>query len=121
MITYYTLITILVGHWLADFFFQTDNMAKNKSISNDWLGKHVAVYSLGLFLIAIANMEYMQLTYTWVAINGVAHFFTDWVTSRASSALYKEERYHDFFVVIGFDQLIHYATLIGTFIWLANP
>jgi hypothetical protein len=36
------------------------------------------------------------------------------VTSRITSRLWQEEREHDFFVVVGFDQLIHQVTLAAT-------
>jgi hypothetical protein len=71
--------------------------------------------------MAWMNIKYLDnLIYVFIPLNALAHFLTDWVTSRATSALYKEERYHDFFVVIGFDQLLHYVTLFGTFVWLTN-
>lgn len=129
MITYYTIITILFCHWLFDFFFQSDDMSKNKSKCNEALMNHVATYTIGLLIIVLLNymvfldgsfLQFIISMIGFVFINSVAHFTTDYVTSRASSALYKEERYHDFFVVIGVDQMIHYITLFGTFIWLAN-
>jgi hypothetical protein len=129
--SYYTIITILFFHWLFDFYFQTDEMAKNKSKCTDALMSHVAVYSIGLlFMLVLNGMFFLSDSVGtflmsmgmvgFVVINTIAHFVTDWVTSRATSALYKEERYHDFFVVIGVDQMIHYITLFGTFIWLTN-
>ena len=121
MITYYTIFTILLIHWIFDFHLQSDKMAKNKSTDNYALLEHVGIYTIGLCIIGVLNYYYMgHWTYMFVIINAIAHFLTDWVTSRATSALYKEERYHDFFVVIGADQMIHYITLFGTFVWLSN-
>jgi hypothetical protein len=122
MISLYSISTILICHWLADFFFQTDEMAKGKSSDNEWLSAHVGVYSLGLLAVVLLNYnvwEHAGIAVAWLAINAVAHFFTDWVTSRASSSMWKDNRIHDFFTIIGFDQTLHYLTLIGTFIWLS--
>ena len=121
MISLYTIITFLLWHWIFDFHLQTDEMSRNKSKCNLALLNHVLIYSLGLCLMAWMNIKYLDnLIYVFIPLNALAHFLTDWVTSRATSALYKEERYHDFFVVIGFDQLLHYVTLFGTFVWLTN-
>jgi uncharacterized membrane protein len=107
---------------MFDFFFQTDKMAKNKSTSNLALLEHVVVYTYGICMIWTLNISKFEIWQglAFILINAVAHFVTDWVTSRATSALYKEERYHDFFVVIGVDQFCHYLVLFGTFIWLTN-
>jgi len=121
MISLYSISTILICHWLADFFFQTDEMAKGKSTDNDCLAAQVGVYSLGLLAVVLLNhaiWEHAGIAVAWLVINTVAHFFTDWVTSRASSSMWKDSRIHDFFTIIGFDQMLHYLTLIGTFIWL---
>lgn len=123
MISFYTISTILVFHWVTDFFLQTDEQAKGKSSSNKWLGMHVGTYSLGVLFITMLNFNLflspIAALVFWL-LNVVAHFFTDYVTSRATSLLWKEGRTHDFFVTIGADQLIHYMTLFGTFIWLTK-
>ena len=97
-------------------------MGNNKSKSNYYLSLHVGVYSLGLFFLSFVLFpgDTWAYGFIWAVINGVAHFLTDYVTSRATSALYKEERYQDFFNVIGIDQMIHHITLFGTYIWLKN-
>lgn len=111
---------LIFTHWIADFVCQTDDMAKNKSHSNEWLGKHVLVYSLVLSPFAIFAGFTIAGKYwiSFVIINGIAHFIIDYFTSRLSSKLWKEGRVHDFFVVIGFDQALHLTTLIATYNWL---
>lgn len=121
MINLQTIILILFTHWLFDFFFQTREMGNNKSKSNYHLALHVWVYSLGLLLVApILFPMSIICGIGWIFVNGLAHFLTDYVTSRATSSLYKEERYQDFFNVIGIDQMLHYITLFGTYVWFKN-
>ncbi len=54
---------------------------------------------------------------TFAAVNGALHFATDYITSHVSSKFWAEKNWHRFFVAIGFDQLIHQATLDST-LWL---
>lgn len=108
---------LLLTHWIADFIFQTDDMAKNKSKSNLWLAKHIASYMA--LLVPFAFYAGWLLPgwriLAFVLINGAAHFATDYVTSRINSKLYAEGKIHEFFVCVGFDQAIHLATLIFTY------
>lgn len=121
MISILSLASILIVHWIFDFFLQTHWQASNKSKSYVALTEHVLTYSGGLLLIVLLNFGYFHhLSYAvgFVVFNALAHFFTDYVTSRATSALYEKEEYHDFFVAVGFDQLLHYLTLIVSFVLL---
>lgn len=123
MITLPIIILILFNHWLFDFVLQNEDMAKNKSFSNYHLGKHVGVYTLGLFFLSFVLFQgetWNGFGIIWIIVNAITHFVTDYVTSRATSALYKEQRFHEFFVIIGIDQFIHYITLFGTYVWLIN-
>ena len=110
----------------------------------DALGLHVGVYALvGLcpfvFLPAVEAAP-------WIAVNAVAHFIQDALTSRLTARLwffkceygiwaqaeyavpkhgrtivnpwsYVDGRRHWFFVAIGADQLLHYAVLFQTAEW----
>lgn len=40
------------------------------------------------------------------------HYVTDWITSRMVSKRFKVQNYHDGFVVIGFDQILHYLQIL---------
>lgn len=117
---WYQVIIILFIHWLADFVCQTHEMSINKSKSNKWLFYHVAVYSsIWLFsgIVFCFNIVYVLF---FTGITFLAHFLTDYATSRITSRLYSEKRYHDFFVVIGVDQLLHYLQLISLYEYFIN-
>lgn len=123
-------ISLLIVHFIADFLLQSDWMALNKSKSNIALTAHVAVYTSGFLAFGLK----------FAAVTFVLHWITDYFTSRATSRLwfididtqpYSELSYckmfdsvvvypnrrHWFFVMIGFDQLIHYVTLALTYRW----
>lgn len=116
--------TILIAHFVADFICQSDWMAINKSKRWDALGWHVLVYTavIGLFVSVIlppSPYPYTSLTLfgLWVVMNAGAHFVQDAVTSRINAQLWQANQRHWFFVGIGFDQLVHYITLLLTAQW----
>lgn len=94
-------VMLLAVHFIADFPLQTDWMALNKSKRWDALALHVTVYSACFLLFGV----------TFAAMTFASHFITDALTSRATSALWQRNQRHWFFVMIGFDQLIHASTL----------
>lgn len=128
---------VLLGvHWFADFVLQTRWQAANKSKRFDALASHVIVYTAVLSIASVAMFGAEAGPFT--AVNGTLHFATDFVTSRISSRLFMAQfdigawgrhptkprmlaredfNPHNFFVVIGLDQLIHQLTLAGTMIY----
>lgn len=110
-------IFLLAAHWFADFVLQTHWQASNKSKRLDALAAHVLVYTAVLFIATLLIFAPEPSIFVFVVVNGAAHFATDFCTSRWSSRLYAKQDWHNFFVVIGFDQLIHQVTLAGT-MWL---
>lgn len=112
---------ILVVHWFADFVLQTHHMSTRKSSSNYYLTMHVAVYTFStivlwaiVFPLTLTHISSLGIWLSFATIFA-SHWVTDYFTSRWTSKLYKEERYHDFFVVIGLDQVLHYTQLLLTF------
>lgn len=121
MIDVSIVLSFLISHWVSDFILQTHWQASNKSKNWLALSSHVATYtvSMGLILTILVLIPFqldILLFATWVGLNGVLHFITDAITSRISSKLFAKD-WHNFFVVVGLDQLIHYVTLIVTFSW----
>lgn len=110
-----TIILILVTHFVADFIFQTDKQAINKSKSNWWLTAHVASYGVGLSIFITLWVGGTLQALCWMLVNVALHWVTDYVTSRINAYLWRNEMRHWFFVGIGADQLIHYICLLLTY------
>lgn len=116
-----SVLLILLVHWFADFVLQTHHMSVRKSSSNYYLTMHVTIYTFATIFLWSLLLPLLQihLTFNGVWLSFVAifvmHWITDYFTSRWTSRLHKEEKYHDFFVVIGFNQVLHYIQLLLTF------
>lgn len=100
---------LVITHFIADFMMQSDNMTKNKSKSNKVLLSHVSIYTIA-FMVLVSPL--------YGLVNGILHFAIDYVTSRRTARLWAEGRVHDFFVTIGFDQMLHMLSLIWTYYFL---
>ena len=110
-------VALLAVHWVADFILQTHWQAQNKSKNLEALARHVGSYTLALLIGSAFIFGQSAALFAFVAINGILHFGTDYFTSRWTSALYAKQDWHNFFVVVGLDQLIHQVTLAATMVW----
>jgi hypothetical protein len=116
---------LLFGHWLGDFVFQSHWMAQNKSKNNFALFIHTYAYSttllfafvLGCLTLGIGLDNIFYASIAFFLITFVTHGVTDYFTSRVTSKLWAAQRTHTFFVMIGFDQLVHFYTIILTMLW----
>lgn len=105
------IILLLVWlHFIADFIFQTDVMAMNKSKSFKWLTIHIAIYTA--FFIFF-GWKFALFTFA-------AHWITDALSSRATTYLWSKSQRHNFFVVIGLDQALHYTALFLGYVYLVS-
>lgn len=117
----WTLLFIILSHWVSDFVLQTHHMSTRKSSSNYYLTLHVLIYTFSTIMcwsLILPLIGYHITTGTVMLSFGLiflTHWVTDYITSRKTSKLYKEEKYHDFFVMIGFDQVLHYVQLFLIF------
>lgn len=120
-------ISIVVLHFVADFLFQDEKWAVNKSHSIKALTLHVTMYTSIWFLfcnfycIATGNYKMFFL----VPITFILHWIVDYFTSKVTSRLYAEKKFGSstpnlgFFSMIGFDQVLHYTQLFLTFYFLS--
>lgn len=116
----YQFLALLFVHWIADFVLQTHWQASNKSKNIVALLGHVGTYTLVLAIATpfIFGDNMPGKMFAFVTLNSVLHLSTDFGTSRITSKLYAKQDWHNFFVVVGFDQLIHQVTLALTMIWI---
>lgn len=112
------IIVFLFAHLIGDFWLQTNWAATNKH--HNWLalGQHILYYSTTLLVVGtfIPGFSWVPLL-LFVAINGGAHFIIDAVTSRMTSRFWptKEgQNMRNVFHVIGTDQFLHQAILVGS-------
>ena len=108
MIDIKIIFLIIMLHWFADFILQTSWMAQNKSKDNFALSVHVFVYSI----------PFMVIGFWYAILNGFLHFCIDYFTSRITSNLWSKGDVHNFFVIIGLDQSLHFICLFGTYLIL---
>ncbi len=124
MIPITILLLYLLLHWYADFVCQTDKQAKSKSSNNLQLLAHTGTYGLIVtlftYILYWTNCFGAQYWYTpliFGVIQFVTHTVVDWITSRINKKFWEYKLVHEFFVMVGFDQFIHYAIMFGT-LWI---
>jgi hypothetical protein len=108
------LVYLFFLHWVGDFVFQSSWMAINKSKDFLALLTHVTIYSCILALGVALSFQYPNGLQWFFLANFVAHLATDFVTSKFTSRFYAAGRIREYFVMIGFDQFIHAATILLT-------
>lgn len=106
-------LIVFIGHWVADFVFQSQSMSQNKSSSWFVLAVHCFIYATVTWAFMAAALSHTtgHNLYIWNLLY-ISHFTIDAVTSRITKELYKKKDYHNFFVVIGLDQLLHAGILL---------
>jgi hypothetical protein len=112
-----TFLMLLAVHWIGDFVLQSHWMASNKSKNPFALLAHVGVYTAVLAFASVAMFGGSEVTARFVVANAALHFLTDRFSSMTTARLWAKQDWHNFFVVIGFDQLIHQLTLGWTMVF----
>lgn len=111
-------LLILIVHFLADFAMQTHEQATKKGegwkVWNKWLFYHVGVYTLiwGVFYWIVPLDHSVGGWLAFMLVIGIPHYIVDWVTSRLSKPFFKSGDFHNGFVVVGFDQVLHYICIL---------
>lgn len=109
---------LLFAHWVADFVFQDEEWALNKSKSFNSLLEHTSTYTGILWLFFIPVLWGMAIWF--VTVNFIAHTAIDYVTNKIVAKRFQDKYLGGSipnlgaFTVIGFDQLLHYIILFVT-------
>jgi len=131
---------LIVIHYVADFMFQTEQMATGKSKQNRQLFLHVYVYTSVftyffilylLFHLGMGHHKLIDINLTpnilwFFPITFICHFIIDYVSSRITARKFAKKEYYTgipnmgAFSIIGIDQVFHYATLFLTYHFLTN-
>jgi hypothetical protein len=120
MLTLSDIFVLGVAHWIGDFVLQSHTMACNKSKDNAVLAQHVVIYSLCMVCAGVILFWGNDTLWpaVWVLANAALHFGQDFVTSRMTAKRWKVQCYHDFFEVVGFDQMLHLFCLTTLLVYL---
>jgi hypothetical protein len=110
------IILLFVLHWIGDFVCQTRWMADNKSKNLLALTLHVYVYSFVIFvgLLTVSNYFSIEGFLQFMGANFMLHWITDIITSQFTKLFWWNKDMHKFFMVVGFDQMIHAICLVTT-------
>jgi hypothetical protein len=121
---------ILILHWIADYVMQDGEWAVRKSKDFDFLVTHTFVYSVimstGVGVLMYYNISCIDCLpctiFIFFIVTFLLHTITDFFTSKKTSREYSKKNFgttiprgFDFFVTLGFDQLLHYIQLFGIY------
>lgn len=115
------IFSIVIIHWIADFIFQDEKWAVGKSKNLDDLLNHTTVYSLLWWIPVSIMLDSISLGSLFVIITFIIHTITDYFTSSKVNQLFEDKKLGSSipnigaFSVIGFDQVLHYLQLFGTY------
>lgn len=76
---------------------------------------YIAVTGIMWLPFVVASSNPLIYYFFMLSITFITHWITDYNTSRWTSKLWAKGDVHNFFVVVGGDQLIHYLTLLITY------
>jgi hypothetical protein len=123
-----TIFVVLLTHWVADFILQTDKQAKGKSKNWSDLLEHTSTYGIVWIFVSCLLIGYITKSQPtqWYVIHAllfglitfICHTLTDYFTSRLNAKLWAKGDTHNFFVSVGFDQVLHYVQLFLTLYFL---
>jgi hypothetical protein len=74
------LITYLIGHFLGDYYFQSDEIASSKCSDNKALNKHGLIYFISMLVVVIPLYSYKDYNlniFIGAIIISLIHFFID--------------------------------------------
>jgi hypothetical protein len=110
MISLQDLTLLLLVHFLADASLQTNRQAAEKSTDEKQLLNHVLTYSF--CMLALGVFFYGDLrAFVFAGITGFLHYWTDYHSSRLGKPYWEAKDYHNGFLIVVADQMLHILQL----------
>lgn len=113
------ILWMMLIHWVADFVMQSneDAINKNKSIRHltNHINDYISVWFIAFAILLIREDVGIIFTISFLVITYIAHWITDYFTSKLVTYYFSNKNNHNGFVVIGFDQILHYLQLFLTY------
>lgn len=106
----------LIGHFLGDFYFQSDQIAAGKDKSFNKLLIHGLVYLLTMVLIIVPIFGFTFLK--WVLIVSLIHIGVDWLKMYLTKKRKPDNKMQIYAYMI--DQLIHVVTILALVALMAS-
>lgn len=121
MIKISVILTILFFHFLGDTILQSSAMAKNKHKSHAALFKHAISYTIPWLLPAYFWTDgNWALILAFMCITFGMHSALDYITCRMRDRCEKAQEERKKCVVMGIDQMLHYAQLFLTYLYIMH-
>lgn len=116
-----TLLTLLlVKHFIGDFVLQRGYQYRNKGIYGHPGGLlHAGIHAL-LTILVLAPFVEFTLLLKLAAIEGVVHYHIDFFKSKANRKMDLQIQHNRYWVLLGFDQLLHQLTYIAIICAITN-
>jgi hypothetical protein len=105
------LIILIIAHFIADFYLQSENMAENKKESTKVLLAHCAIYAV---IFALVNGVFIEGKFALLAtlIIAISHLIVDFIKIKVDN---KNEKYSVWFYTFTFDQILHIGVITATY------
>ena len=114
-------IVMVLGHWLGDFIFQTDEMAISKHKDLNDLCIHSLTYSsvwvvIGLIMMSFELIETKPIAlFLFFGITTITHALVDHLVSKFGYKFFESGNPSTFMGIMSFDQMLHYIQLYLTY------
>lgn len=122
---YILFITYFICHYLADYILQSDEMAKRKANELPILAYHSLIHFITFFvfnfllMLIVFKIKNVFIYIFPPLIIFITHFIIDFITSKLSKKWYTKD-VHIFYLIIGFDQFLHYSVILSTIYIIMN-
>ncbi len=105
------LIILIIAHFIADFYLQSENMAENKKESTKVLLAHCAIYAV---IFALVNGVFVEGEFALLAtlVIAISHLIVDFIKIKVDN---KNEKYSVWFYTFTFDQILHIGVITATY------